>query len=392
MRAAWIRASNRSARRSPAPGKRCKSCAVTARGQRTFARWYGLTSVSWSAMATAWKPAATGPAAGCSTITIWIRRPGAAMSTRRCNRSDQSGLGGRAGWRDGCRARPGVARRNAAEAVGHGLEGDFNRKETSTFSGLVGERVAAKGVTVIDDGTLPDRRGSLTIDDEGTASQRNVLIEDGILVGYMQDRQNARLMGVPATGNGRRQSHRHHPMPRMTNTFMAAGAHDPEEILKSVKNGLYAVNFGGGQVDIVSGKFVFGERGLFNRGRQNRPGGQGRDANRQRPRRDEAHFDDRQRPGPRRRHRHLRQRWPRCAGRRRPTDFAHRRADGRRHSGLSAAAARFSQGRRRDPASAPGRRSSPWPCRWPTRRCHNRPDTSPAGQPEGWRRNGESAC
>ncbi|MEC9176719.1 MAG: metalloprotease TldD [Pseudomonadota bacterium] len=143
------------------------------------------------------------------------------------------------------------------EAVGHGLEGDFNRKETSTFSGLVGERVAAKGVTVIDDGTLPDRRGSLTIDDEGTASQRNVLIEDGILVGYMQDRQNARLMGVPATGNGRRQSHRHHPMPRMTNTFMAAGAHDPEEILKSVKNGLYAVNFGGGQVDIVSGKFVF---------------------------------------------------------------------------------------------------------------------------------------
>lgn len=143
------------------------------------------------------------------------------------------------------------------EAVGHGLEGDFNRKKTSTFSGMIGQRVAAPGVTVIDDGTLPDRRGSLTVDDEGTPTSRTVLIEDGILVGYMQDRQNARLMGMPATGNGRRESYGHHPMPRMTNTFMADGSADPEEILRSVKKGLYAVNFAGGQVDITSGKFVF---------------------------------------------------------------------------------------------------------------------------------------
>jgi len=143
------------------------------------------------------------------------------------------------------------------EAVGHGLEGDFNRKKTSTFTDMIGQQVAAKGVTVIDDGTMADRRGSLTIDDEGTPSARNVLIEDGVLVGYMQDRQNARLMGVAPTGNGRRQSYGHHPMPRMTNTFMAAGNDDPGEILSSVKKGLYAVNFAGGQVDITSGKFVF---------------------------------------------------------------------------------------------------------------------------------------
>ena len=143
------------------------------------------------------------------------------------------------------------------EAIGHGLEGDFNRKKTSAFSELMGERVAAPGITVVDDGTLDHRRGSLTIDDEGTPTQRTVLIEDGILTGYMQDRMNARLMGVSATGNGRRESHAHVPMPRMTNTLMENGDHDPEEILKSVKKGLYAVNFGGGQVDITSGKFVF---------------------------------------------------------------------------------------------------------------------------------------
>jgi TldD protein len=143
------------------------------------------------------------------------------------------------------------------EAIGHGLEGDFNRKETSAFAGLLGQRIASKGVTVVDDGTLPDRRGSLTVDDEGTPSQRNVLIEDGILTGFMQDRMNARLMGVKPTGNGRRQSFAHAPMPRMTNTYMLAGTHAPEEILRSVKRGLYAVNFGGGQVDITSGKFVF---------------------------------------------------------------------------------------------------------------------------------------
>jgi TldD protein len=143
------------------------------------------------------------------------------------------------------------------EAIGHGLEGDFNRKKTSAFSGLMGQRIAAPGVTVVDDGTLADRRGSLTIDDEGTPTQATTLIEDGILVGYMQDRLNARLMGMRPTGNGRRQSHAHHPMPRMTNTIMANGPHDPAEILRSVKSGLYAVNFGGGQVDITSGKFVF---------------------------------------------------------------------------------------------------------------------------------------
>jgi TldD protein len=143
------------------------------------------------------------------------------------------------------------------EAVGHGLEGDFNRKETSVFSGRIGEQVAARGVTVVDDGTIDDRRGSITIDDEGTPSQRNILIEDGILKGYMQDRQNARLMDVAPTGNGRRESFAHTPMPRMTNTFMLDGNHTHEEILASIKNGVYAVNFGGGQVDITSGKFVF---------------------------------------------------------------------------------------------------------------------------------------
>jgi len=143
------------------------------------------------------------------------------------------------------------------EAIGHGLEGDFNRKKTSAFAGLMGKPVASKGVTVVDDGTLPDRRGSLTVDDEGTPTQYTTLIEDGILVGFMQDRQNARLMGMKPTGNGRRESYAHLPMPRMRNTYMLAGPHDPQEILRSVKKGLYAVNFGGGQVDITSGKFVF---------------------------------------------------------------------------------------------------------------------------------------
>jgi len=144
------------------------------------------------------------------------------------------------------------------EAVGHGLEGDFNRKKTSAFAGLMGQQVAAKGVTVVDDGTMPERRGSLTIDDEGTPTNRTVLIEDGKLVGYMQDRQNARLMGMQATGNGRRESYAHQPMPRMTNTFMTAGEMTPDEIIASVDHGIYAVSFGGGQVDITSGKFVFG--------------------------------------------------------------------------------------------------------------------------------------
>jgi TldD protein len=143
------------------------------------------------------------------------------------------------------------------EAVGHGLEGDFNRKGTSAFAGLMGQRVAAPGVTVLDDGTIPDRRGSITVDDEGTPSNRTVLIEDGILVGYMQDRQNARLMDVQPTGNGRRESFAHIPMPRMTNTYMLAGDADPASMLADLKDGIYAVGFGGGQVDITNGKFVF---------------------------------------------------------------------------------------------------------------------------------------
>ncbi len=143
------------------------------------------------------------------------------------------------------------------EAVGHGLEGDFNRKKTSAFAGLMGQRVAAPGVTVLDDGTMPDRRGSITFDDEGTPSGKNVLIEDGILVGFMQDRQNARLMGVAPTGNGRRESYAHIPMPRMTNTYMLGGDATPEDIVAEVRDGIYAVGFGGGQVDITNGKFVF---------------------------------------------------------------------------------------------------------------------------------------
>lgn len=143
------------------------------------------------------------------------------------------------------------------EAVGHGLEGDFNRKQTSAFAGRIGERVAAKGVTVIDQGNLPGRRGSLNIDDEGNPTARNILIEDGILTGYLQDETNARLMGVAVTGNGRRENYASVPMPRMTNTFMESGSHEPEEIIASIDRGLYAVNFGGGQVDITSGRFVF---------------------------------------------------------------------------------------------------------------------------------------
>jgi TldD protein len=159
------------------------------------------------------------------------------------------------------------------EAVGHGLEGDFNRKKTSAFAGLLGSQVAARGVTVVDDGTIEQRRGSLTIDDEGTPTNRTVLIEDGKLVGYMQDRQNARLMGMAPTGNGRRESYAHQPMPRMTNTYMTAGAHTPEEIIESVDRGIYAVSFGGGQVDITSGKFVFActEAYMIENGKVTRP-------------------------------------------------------------------------------------------------------------------------
>jgi len=159
------------------------------------------------------------------------------------------------------------------EAVGHGLEGDFNRKGTSVFSGRIGEQVAAPGCTVVDDATLAGRRGSLNVDDEGIPGQYTVLIEDGILKGYMQDRLNARLMGMEATGNGRRESYAHLPMPRMTNTYMLPGDHHPEEIIASVERGLYAVNFGGGQVDITSGKFVFSasEAYLIENGRVTRP-------------------------------------------------------------------------------------------------------------------------
>src|SRR5215831_15390069 len=169
----------------------------------------------------------------------------------------QSRIGSRTGGRDDRGPRPGVARGHAARSGRARARGDFNRKKTSAFSGMIGQRVAAKGVTVVDDGTMPNRRGSLTVDDEGTPTNYTVLIEDGILKGYMQDRMNARLLGAVPTGNGRRQSFAHAPMPRMTNTYMLAGARDPQEIIGSVKRGLYAVNFGGGQVDITSGKFVF---------------------------------------------------------------------------------------------------------------------------------------
>ena len=188
----------------------------------------------------------TAPACGAAR---WTRRCGRRWSTWRAFPAPAGEmevvLG--SGW-------PGIL---LHEAIGHGLEGDFNRKKTSAFSGLLGKRIAAPGVTVVDDGTLPDRRGSLTVDDEGTPTSRTVLIEDGILVGFMQDRLNARLMGMRATGNGRRQSYAHAPMPRMTNTVMLAGPHAPDDMIRSVQRGLYAVNFGGGQVDITSGKFVF---------------------------------------------------------------------------------------------------------------------------------------
>jgi TldD protein len=159
------------------------------------------------------------------------------------------------------------------EAIGHGLEGDFNRKGTSAFAGMVGQQVAARGVTVVDDGTLADRRGSLNVDDEGTPTQKTVLIEDGILKGYLQDTLNARLMGVAPTGNGRRESYAHMPLPRMTNTYMLPGISDPREIITSVEKGLYAVNFGGGQVDITNGKFVFSasEAYLIENGKVTRP-------------------------------------------------------------------------------------------------------------------------
>ena len=218
------------------------------------------------------------------------------------------------------------------EAVGHGLEGDFNRKKTSAFAGLMGQRVAAHGVTVVDDGTIAERRGSLSIDDEGTPTNRTVLIEDGILVGYMQDRQNARLMKMKPTGNGRRESYGHVPMPRMTNTYMLAGAHEPGEIIASVKNGIYAVNFGGGQVDITSGKYVFQctEAYRIENGKLGAPlkgamliGNGPTDLNRISMVGNDLEA--------RRRHRHLRQERPGRAGRRRPADTAHGPHHGRRH-------------------------------------------------------------
>ncbi|WIW88446.1 metalloprotease TldD [Sphingobium sp. V4] len=184
---------------------------------------------------------------------IWNRAIDEALAQARVNMRSVAAPAGEmtvllgSGW-------PGVL---VHEAIGHGLEGDFNRKGTSAFSGRIGQRVAAPGVTVVDDGSIMDRRGSLSIDDEGTPTQENILIEDGILKGYMQDRLNARLMGVAPTGNGRRESYAHAPMPRMTNTFIKGGKDDPEELLSRMKSGIFAKSFGGGQVDIVSGKFVF---------------------------------------------------------------------------------------------------------------------------------------
>ena len=223
------------------------------------------------------------------------------------------------------------------EAVGHGLEGDFNRKKTSAFAGLMGQQVAAKGVTVVDDGTIQSRRGSLSIDDEGTPTNRTVLIEDGILVGYMQDRQNARLMGMKPTGNGRRESHAHVPMPRMTNTYMTAGDRDPAEIIASVKNGVYCR-----QSRRRPGRHHLGQirlqrhRGLQDRERQARRAAQGRHADRQRADRPQARQDGRQRHEARHRRRHLRQERPGRAGRRRPADLADGADHGRRHGLITA--------------------------------------------------------
>ena len=194
-----------------------------------------------------------GPRPSSSLLLVMVRRTAffdEALSTAGAPTGlhpAQQGVVLGAGW-------PGIL---LHEAVGHGLEGDFNRKGTSAFTGKVGQKVASELCTIVDDGTLPNRRGSLAVDDEGTPGQYNVLVENGVLCGYMQDKMNARLMGVEPTGNGRRESFAHIPMPRMTNTYMLAGPHDPDEIIQSVERGLYAPNFGGGQVDITSGKFVF---------------------------------------------------------------------------------------------------------------------------------------
>ena len=207
------------------------------------------------------------------------------------------------------------------EAVGHGLEGDFNRKGTSAFSGRIGERVAAPGVTVVDEGAIENRRGSLSIDDEGTPTGRTVLIEDGILKGYLQDRLNARLMGMEPTGNGRRESFAHAPMPRMTNTFMLGGTDDPAELITRVKDGIYAKSFGGGQVDITSGKFVFSctEAYRIEGGKLGAPI-KGATLIGDGPTRADPGQGHRQRHGAGRRRRHLRQGRPVGPGRRRPAD------------------------------------------------------------------------
>src|SRR5574343_217865 len=280
----------RSPRCRPTPRSSCWSAwktspAHSTRGScRSWPRWPANTRWFWSPVPTAGWPPTSGRwsvaryrsslrktasasravpgAAGVSTSAISTTKSSSAMprkpSTRRSPTSTP------------IRRRPG---RLLHEAVGHGLEGAFNRKGSSAFSARLGQRVAAKGVTVIDDGTIVDRRGSLNIDDEGNPTQRHVLIEDGILKGYMQDSLNARLMGVAPTGNGRRESFAHLPLPRMTNTMMLAGEHDPQEIIGSVKKGIYAANFGGGQVDITSGKFVFSmsEAYLIEDGKVTRP-------------------------------------------------------------------------------------------------------------------------
>ena len=290
------------------------------------------TSGRWCASTCRWWPA-TGDAAGVRLLRLWrARRLFSASSTTddwqhavdeavRQALVNLESVPAPAGEMDVVLG-PGWPGVMLHEAVGHGLEGDFNRKKTSAFAGLMGQQVAAKGVTVVDDGTMRSRRGSLTIDDEGTPTNRTVLIEDGILVGYMQDRQNARLMGMKPTGNGRRESYAHVPMPRMTNTYMLAGDRDPAEIIASVKNGIYAVNFGGGQVDITSGKYVFNvtEAYRIENGKLGAPLkgamliGNG-------PTDLQPHQHGRQRPQARHRRRHLRQERPGRAGRRRP---AHR--------------------------------------------------------------------
>ena len=325
-RAPRTRACAKSRRAWPRPGRPSKFCAPTARPIATCGRWFG---VSVSVVVGEGDRQETGSAGyggreGYERFLQTDAWQGAADDAVRQALVNLKSVPAPAGEMDVVLG-PGWPGVMLHEAVGHGLEGDFNRKKTSAFAGLMGQQVAAKGVTVVDDGTMALRRGSLSIDDEGTPTSRTVLIEDGVLVGYMQDRQNARLMRMKPTGNGRRESFAHVPMPRMTNTYMLAGDREPGEIIASVKDGIYAVHFGGGQVDITSGKYVFQctEAYRIENGKVGAPikgamliGNGPTDLHRVSMVGNDL--------AARQRHRHLRQERPGRSRRRRPADVAHR--------------------------------------------------------------------